>query len=103
MGKSRRDQVRSASPGKAGRTSTAQIKALDFVVTVTNTNAHLAGALGVPLWILFTPKWGAWWILDSFQTPWYPSATVYANSEGWNHVTERVDHDLKLLAKRSAV
>ena len=56
----------------------AYIAALDLVVTVSNTTAHLAGALGVPTWVLAPPArarlW--YWFEDGAQSPWYPSARI---------------------------
>lgn len=49
---------------------------LDLVISVTTACAHLAGALGRPLWILVpsVPTWRYLWSGD--KMPWYPSATV---------------------------
>ena len=47
----------------------AQMAALDLVITVPNTVTHMAGAMGTPVWILFTASWGAWWILNGGVTP----------------------------------
>ncbi|MCC6532787.1 MAG: glycosyltransferase family protein [Burkholderiales bacterium] len=54
----------------------ALISALDVVVTVANTNAHLAGALGRPAWVLLNacPEW-RWW-QSGERSPWYPSLTL---------------------------
>ncbi|MEQ8394452.1 tetratricopeptide repeat-containing glycosyltransferase family protein [Thalassobaculum sp.] len=54
----------------------AQIAALDAVVTISGTNAHLAGALGVPGLVLMQrdPLW--FWFEDGETVPWYPSLTV---------------------------
>jgi hypothetical protein len=54
----------------------ALVSNLDLVITVDTAVAHLAGALGKPVWILlpFTPDWR--WMLDRDNSPWYPSATL---------------------------
>ena len=55
----------------------ALIGACDIVVTVSNTTAHLAAALGKPTLILLpwhTPLW--YWHLNSMDSPWYPSAVL---------------------------
>ncbi len=49
---------------------------LDLVISVDTSVAHLAGALGTPLWVLlpFNPDWR--WLLDRTDSPWYPDATL---------------------------
>ncbi|MBP2227247.1 tetratricopeptide (TPR) repeat protein [Azospirillum agricola] len=55
----------------------AQIAATDLVVTIDNATAHMAGALGHPLWVLlpFAPNWR--WLRDRADSPWYPSARLF--------------------------
>jgi tetratricopeptide (TPR) repeat protein len=55
----------------------AVVAQLDLVISVDTSVAHLAGALGTPVWILisFLPDWR--WMLDRTDTPWYPSATLF--------------------------
>lgn len=55
----------------------ALISACDVVITVSNSTAHLAAALGRPTLVLLahhTPLW--YWHLDTAKTPWYPSVTL---------------------------
>lgn len=55
----------------------ALIEACDLVITVSNSTAHLAAALGKPTMILLahhTPLW--YWHLDSMTSPWYPTVTL---------------------------
>ncbi len=55
----------------------ALIGACDIVVTVSNTTAHLAAALGKPTLVLLpwhTPLW--YWHLNSMDSPWYPTAVL---------------------------
>ncbi|TWA74453.1 Flp pilus assembly protein TadD [Azospirillum brasilense] len=57
---------------------TAAIMAsLDLVVSSCTAPAHLAGALGMPVWLLLShaPDWR--WLLDRFDSPWYPSARLF--------------------------
>lgn len=59
-------------------TDTAQaILALDMVITVDTAVAHLAGALGKPVWILIgaSPDWR--WMLNREDSPWYPQTRLY--------------------------
>ena len=57
---------------------TAAIMAnLDLVLTSDTAVAHLAGALGVPVWLAlpFAPDWR--WLLDRADNPWYPSMRLF--------------------------
>lgn len=54
----------------------AQIAALDAVVTISNTAAHLAGALGIPTIFLIDDKFHTAWPVLSERTPWYPTGIV---------------------------
>lgn len=55
----------------------AQIAAMDMVVTIDNSTAHLAGALGVPTWVLlpFSPDWR--WLQTREDSPWYPTMRLF--------------------------
>lgn len=55
----------------------ALIDQLDLVVTVDTAVAHLAGALGKPVWLLL-PYNVTWrWLLDRADSPWYPTARLF--------------------------
>ncbi len=68
------------------------IMGLDLVIAVDTAVAHLAGALGRPVWMLnrFDSCWR--WFLDRDDTPWYPSMRLFRQTErsGWGGVIERV-------------
>jgi ADP-heptose:LPS heptosyltransferase len=70
----------------------AVIACLDLVISVDTSVAHLAGALGKPVWILlpFSPDWR--WMLDREDSPWYPTARLFRQTEmgDWQGVIERV-------------
>ena len=65
--------------------------------------AHLAGALGRPVWILlpFVPDWR--WLLDREDSPWYTTARLFRQSDSreWQSVVERV-HDALQHVVRNA-
>jgi len=69
---------------------------LDLLITVDTSTAHLAGALGKPVWILnrFDTCWR--WLLERTDSPWYPTAKLYRQEKGedWDNVVERVKTDL---------
>jgi hypothetical protein len=55
----------------------ALIEALDLVITVDTSVAHVAGALGKPVWILNRFD-GCWrWLLERDDSPWYPTARLF--------------------------
>ncbi|MEN3111062.1 tetratricopeptide repeat protein [Uliginosibacterium paludis] len=60
----------------------ALVAALDLVIAVDTSVAHLAGALGVPVCILLspTPEWR--WLLERTDSPWYPSARLFRRTRG---------------------
>ncbi|WJF90160.1 hypothetical protein QS306_00230 [Paraburkholderia bonniea] len=74
--------------------------ALDLVITVCTSVAHLSGALGLRTWVLLdvNPHWT--WLLEHEDTPWYPTARLYRQAEflQWGPVFERVKSDLTALA-----
>ncbi len=55
----------------------ALIDALDLVVTVDTSTAHLAAALGKPTWILLPYSPDYRWLLDRGDSPWYPAARLF--------------------------
>jgi tetratricopeptide (TPR) repeat protein len=79
----------------------ALVAALDLVISVDTSVAHLAGALGKPVWILlpYAPDWR--WMLDREDTPWYPTARLFRQeaSRRWEPVIERVRAELEALRR----
>ncbi len=72
---------------------------LDLVVTADTAIAHLAGALGVPVWIALArvPDWR--WLLGRDDSPWYPTATLYRQrtTGDWGPVFAAMARDLERL------
>lgn len=62
--------------------SAAMIEQLDLVVTVDTAVAHLAGALGRPVWILLGPNADWRWLLQREDSPWYPTARLFRRAHG---------------------
>ena len=77
----------------------ALIASLDLVITVDTAIAHLAGALGKPVWILlpFNADWR--WLTDRSDSPWYPSARLFRQtaSGDWPGVITVVAEELSRL------
>jgi hypothetical protein len=81
----------------------ALLMQLDLVVTVDTSVAHLAGALGRPVWILL-PYAADWrWLVERSDSPWYPSARLYRQSApgDWPSVVERLRADLAKLRRQA--
>jgi Glycosyltransferase family 9 (heptosyltransferase) len=70
----------------------ALISQLDLVISADTAVAHLAGALARPVWILlpFVPDWR--WLLDRDDSPWYPTARLFRQSQArkWGEVVETI-------------
>jgi Flp pilus assembly protein TadD len=79
----------------------AVMKGLDLVVTVDTAVAHLAGGLGVPVWVAlaFAPDWR--WLLGREDSPWYPTARLFRQARvgDWDEVFERVARELRKLTR----
>ncbi len=74
----------------------AVIANLDLVISVDTSVAHLAGAIGKPVWTLlpFVPDWR--WLLERDDSPWYPSMRLFRQSrpDDWDDVFEQVEKAL---------
>ena len=76
----------------------ALIANLDLVITTDTAIAHLAGALGKPLWLLL-PWQSDWrWMQDRPTTPWYPQARLFRQSSphNWPELVEHLSNELHL-------
>jgi tetratricopeptide (TPR) repeat protein len=95
--------------------SAALLARLDLVITVDTAIAHLAGAMGIPVWIVLhiAPDWR--WLAGRADSPWYPTARLFrlpavAGSAGddeaarryldWTPVLREVDAALRRLPAR---
>jgi hypothetical protein len=76
--------------------SAALISQLDLVISVDTAVAHLAGALGKPVWLLnrFDSCWR--WLHEREDSPWYPLMRIYGQSafRDWGAALARIHRDL---------
>lgn len=84
---------------------TAAIMAcLDLIITVDSAPAHLAGALGRPVWVML-PMGGDWrWGEKGTTTPWYPTARLFRQSVrgDWGTMIAQITTALAALADGTA-
>jgi hypothetical protein len=80
----------------------ALIENLDLVISIDTAVAHLAGAMGKPVWVLLplVPDWR--WMLDRDDSPWYPSVKLFrqASAGDWDGPVERIAQELTTWISR---
>jgi tetratricopeptide (TPR) repeat protein len=74
----------------------AAVANLDLVITADTAVAHLAGAMGVPVWVAlpFAPDWR--WLLERSDSPWYPTMRLFRQTRpsAWEDVFQRIAVEL---------
>ncbi len=94
--------IEDLSPDLGGFSEPAgAVAALDLVITIDSSTAHLAGALGKPVWVLL-PWVTDWrWLLNREDNPWYPTMRLFRQKKGqdWADVIARVEKELKAVAQ----
>jgi tetratricopeptide (TPR) repeat protein len=78
----------------------AVIAQLDLVITVDTAAAHLAGAMGKPVWVLLPRVPDFRWLLDRATSPWYPRARLFRKGQAdtWDAVIAAVAAELAARA-----
>ncbi len=82
----------------------AVMSAVDLVVTSDTATAHLAGALGVPVWLALSVPADWRWLAERTDSPWYPSMRLFrqASSGDWGSVFQRMAEQLRPLVQQCA-
>ena len=100
----RRDIVHFGDELRDFSDTTALVELTDLVISVDTSVAHLAGALGKPVWLLlpFNPDWR--WLLARGDSPWYPSAKLFRQPRqgDWGSVIEQVAGEVGAMANQCA-
>jgi tetratricopeptide (TPR) repeat protein len=82
----------------------AVIMNLDMVICSDSAIAHLAGAMGVPVWVALNmvPDWR--WLLEREDSPWYPTMHLFRQTKSgdWNSVFAHIAAELSTLVGRRA-
>jgi len=77
----------------------AVMENLDLIITSDTAIAHLAGALGRPVWLVlkYVPDWR--WLLDRSDSPWYPTMRLFRQTarDDWPGVFAAVERELRRL------
>ncbi len=70
---------------------------LDLIITIDTLAAHLAGSLGLPTWLLLKREADWRWMLDSDDSPWYPTMRIFRQSESgdWEAVITQLCERLR--------
>lgn len=78
----------------------AAVSALDLVISVDTSVAHLAGALGRPVWMLLPYALDWRWLRDRADTPWYPTMRLFRQERpmAWDGVLARTAAELARVA-----
>jgi len=75
----------------------ALVAQMDLVISVDTSVAHLAGAMGKPVWLLvpFSPDWR--WLLERDDSPWYPSMRLFRQTAigDWDSVVRLIRSELE--------
>ena len=76
---------------------TAQIAAMDLVISVDNSTVHFAGAIGKPCWVLLPVNSDWRWLIERTSSVWYDSLKLFRQKQGqgWEQAVAEVGHRLR--------
>lgn len=91
--------IRHESELKDFSDTAALIENMDLIITVDTSVAHLASALGKPTWIMLPYSPDFRWLLDTNDSPWYPTAKLFRQSQigDWNLAIGQIIKELENL------
>ncbi|MGF1581670.1 MAG: tetratricopeptide repeat protein [Gemmataceae bacterium] len=94
-------EIQSKLPFESFTDTAAVLKNLNLLITVDTALAHLAGALGVRVWVLLAKLNDARWLLNREDSPWYPTARLFRQVRmgDWTEVFGRVTAALQELVR----
>ena len=77
------------------------VRSLDLMITVDSMPAHLAGALGVPVWTLLHAEADWRWMENRNDSPWYPTMRLFRqeHSGDWASVIGRLTEELEKISQ----
>jgi ADP-heptose:LPS heptosyltransferase len=79
----------------------ALMRNLDLVISCDSAPAHLAGALGVPVWLAlaFSADWR--WLVDRSDSPWYPTMRLFRQTGpgDWQSAFRQIEQELARLVE----
>jgi hypothetical protein len=101
-----RDRIVDLDPELNSYSDTAAaLSALDLLISVDTSVAHLAGALGRPTWVMlcYMPDWR--WLLEREDTPFYPGMRLFRQDEigDWEGVVQKLMIALHALSNPAGV
>ncbi|WP_129124761.1 tetratricopeptide repeat protein [Geomonas oryzae] len=81
----------------------AIVAQLDLVISADTAVAHLAGGMGVPVWVLLPSACDWRWLMEREDSPWYPTARLFRQKRrgDWGEVLERVARELATLTAKA--
>jgi len=91
--------------GEGLRILAAVIANLDLVITVDTLAAHLAGAMGKPVWVMLQHAADWRWMVDRCDSPWYPRTRLFQQTTAgdWGSVIDKVQAELTTRIKSASL
>ena len=79
-----------------------QIAAMDLIISISTSAVHLAGALGIPTWVIVQKTPDRRWLMDRDDCPWYSSVRLFRQSRqgSWDEPIANATHALETFLHR---